>query len=294
MPTNVLMPALSPTMTEGKIARWLKAEGDTVKSGQVLCEIETDKATMEVEAVDEGVLAKIVVPGGTEGVKVNELIAVIAGEGEDAKAVAAKGAAPVAALAAAAPVAAAPAAAPAPVAAAAAAPQGARVFASPLARRIAEQSNLDLGKIAGSGPGGRIVKRDVEAALAGGNAKISSAAAAPAAAAASAAPALVAVSSAALAAIGLPRRRAEQLPGMVEQQQAPGAEVHRRRRCGAAPVRSRVPASSAFRTKTEVHPCPRSSSTVRPAALRAAIIRRRPRVPRSRSCCIPIPSSAAR
>ncbi|MCA3261349.1 MAG: pyruvate dehydrogenase complex dihydrolipoamide acetyltransferase [Telmatospirillum sp.] len=202
MPTNVLMPALSPTMTEGKIARWLKAEGDTVKSGQVLCEIETDKATMEVEAVDEGVLAKIVVPGGTDGVKVNDVIAVIAGEGEDAKAVAAKGAAPAAAPAAAAPVAAAPtaAAAPAPVAAAAAAPQGARVFASPLARRIAEQSNLDLGKIAGSGPGGRIVKHDVEAAMAGGGAK-KSAAPAPTAAAASA-PAPVAVSSAALAAIG--------------------------------------------------------------------------------------------
>ncbi len=203
MPTNVLMPALSPTMTEGKIARWLKAEGDTVKSGQVLCEIETDKATMEVEAVDEGVLAKIVVPGGTEGVKVNDVIAVIAGEGEDAKAVAAKGAAPVAAPAAAAApvaVASAPTAAPAPVAAAAA-PQGARVFASPLARRIAEQSNLDLGKIAGTGPGGRIVKHDVETALAGGGAKKSAAAAAPAAAS-SAAPAPVAVSSAALAAIG--------------------------------------------------------------------------------------------
>jgi pyruvate dehydrogenase E2 component (dihydrolipoamide acetyltransferase) len=205
MPTNVLMPALSPTMTEGKIARWLKAEGDTVKSGQVLCEIETDKATMEVEAVDEGVLAKIVVPGGTDGVKVNDVIAVIAGEGEDAKAVAAKGAAPaVAPAAATAPVAAAsaPAAAPAPVAAPASASQGARVFASPLARRIAEQSSLDLAKIAGSGPGGRIVKHDVEAALAGGGAKKSAAAGAPAAAAASAAPAPVAVSSAALAAIG--------------------------------------------------------------------------------------------
>ena len=89
MPTNVLMPALSPTMTEGKIARWLKAEGDAVKSGQVLCEIETDKATMEVEAVDEGTLAKILVPGGTENVKVNAVIAIIAGEGEDANAAAA-------------------------------------------------------------------------------------------------------------------------------------------------------------------------------------------------------------
>ena len=112
MPTNVLMPALSPTMTEGKIARWLKAEGDAVKSGQVLCEIETDKATMEVEAVDEGTLAKILVPGGTENVKVNAVIAIIAGEGEDANAAAAApvaaAAAPAAALAAPAIVAAAP------------------------------------------------------------------------------------------------------------------------------------------------------------------------------------------
>ena len=93
MPTNVLMPALSPTMTEGKIARWLKAEGDTVKSGQVLCEIETDKATMEVEAVDEGTLAKIVVPGGTENVKVNDVIAIIAAEGESVSAAASASAA---------------------------------------------------------------------------------------------------------------------------------------------------------------------------------------------------------
>jgi len=199
MPINVLMPALSPTMTEGKIARWLKAEGDTVKSGQVLCEIETDKATMEVEAVDEGVLAKILVPGGAEGVKVNAVIALIAGEGEDAKAVAAGGAA----SAPAAPKAAAPAAAPAamaaaPVAAApAAASSGARVIASPLAKRMAEQAGLDLSKIAGSGPGGRIVKHDVESAVSGGGAKKS----APAAASAGA-PAPVAVSSAALAAIG--------------------------------------------------------------------------------------------
>jgi pyruvate dehydrogenase E1 component beta subunit len=98
MPTNVLMPALSPTMTEGKIARWLKAEGDAVKSGQVLCEIETDKATMEVEAVDEGMLAKIVVPGGTENVKVNDVIAIIAAEGESVSAAAsASAAAPLAA-----------------------------------------------------------------------------------------------------------------------------------------------------------------------------------------------------
>jgi pyruvate dehydrogenase E2 component (dihydrolipoamide acetyltransferase) len=196
MPINVLMPALSPTMTEGKIARWLKAEGDTVKSGQVLCEIETDKATMEVEAVDEGTLAKILVPGGTEGVKVNQPIAIIAGEGEDVKAAAASGggAAPAApkAAAAPAPVAAAPAALPAPVA-----HTGDRVFVSPLAKRMAEQAGLDLGKIKGSGPGGRIVKHDVEAAVSGGGAKKS---AAPAAAAA--APASADVSSSALAVIG--------------------------------------------------------------------------------------------
>jgi pyruvate dehydrogenase E2 component (dihydrolipoamide acetyltransferase) len=200
MPINVLMPALSPTMTEGKIARWLKAEGDQVKSGQVLCEIETDKATMEVEAVDEGVLAKILVPGGAEGVKVNAVIALIAGEGEDAKAVAAGGPAASAAPKAAAPAAApasAPAASPAAASAPAASSSGARVVASPLAKRMADQAGLDLSKIAGSGPGGRIVKHDVEAAVSGGGAKRS----APAAASAGA-PAPVAVSSAALAAIG--------------------------------------------------------------------------------------------
>jgi pyruvate dehydrogenase E2 component (dihydrolipoamide acetyltransferase) len=204
MPIQVLMPALSPTMTEGKIARWLKAEGDAVKSGQVLCEIETDKATMEVEAVDEGILAKIVVAGGTEGVKVNQLIALIAGEGEDAKAVAASGGgaaaapAPKAAAPAAAPAPAA--AAPAPVAAAPAASHGERTFASPLAKRMAEQAGLDLSKIAGSGPGGRVVKHDIEAAVAGGGAKKT---AAPAAAAASSsAPAPAAVSSSAIAGIG--------------------------------------------------------------------------------------------
>jgi len=196
MPTNVLMPTLSPTMTEGKIARWMKAEGDAVKSGQVLCEIETDKATMEVEAVDEGTLAKILVPGGTDGVKVNAVIAVIAGEGEDVKAAAASGGAP--APKAAAPAPAAPAASPVAAPVAAVASHGARVFASPLAKRLAEQGGLDLAKIPGTGPGGRVVKHDVETALAGGGAK-KSAAPAPVATAA-AAP--VAVSSAALAAIG--------------------------------------------------------------------------------------------
>jgi pyruvate dehydrogenase E2 component (dihydrolipoamide acetyltransferase) len=202
MPTNVLMPALSPTMTEGKIARWLKAEGDAVKSGQVLCEIETDKATMEVEAVDEGTLAKILVPGGTDGVKVNAVIAVIAGEGEDVKAAAASGGAPAPKAAApvpAAAAAAAPAAAPVAAPVAAVPSHGSRVFASPLAKRLAEQGGLDLAKIAGTGPGGRVVKHDVETALAGGGAKKSTA---PAPVAAAAAPVAVAVSSAALAAIG--------------------------------------------------------------------------------------------
>ena len=202
MPVNVLMPALSPTMEKGNLAKWLKKEGDTIKSGDVLAEIETDKATMEVEAVDEGVLAKIVVPEGTADVPVNELIAVIAGEGEDAKAVAAAGAAqaPKAApapapAASSTPAPAAPAAAPAPAAPAsvpAAVPSqaGARIFASPLAKRLAKEAGLDLGAIQGSGPHGRIVEKDVKAAIAGGGAKAAPAAApAQAAAAPQAAPA---------------------------------------------------------------------------------------------------------
>jgi len=204
MPIKVLMPALSPTMTEGKIARWLKKEGDKVKSGDVLAEIETDKATMEVEAVDEGSLGKILVAGGTENVKVNTPIALILEEGEDKGALAGAGDAAPAAKAAAAPAPATSAAAPAAtplaqrmaqqagvdlagvsgtgpggkvtrndVAAAtgsAPAPKaagGGRVFASPLARRIAEQKGLDLSQIAGSGPNGRIVKADVEDAKPG-------------------------------------------------------------------------------------------------------------------------------
>jgi len=162
--TNILMPALSPTMTEGKLAKWLKREGERIKAGDVIAEIETDKATMEVEAVDEGVLAKIMVPEGTEGVAVNSVIAVL--DGGDA--------------------------APAPKPAAAAAPAAAvanpgptkgfdpqpdppktnghaagRVFASPLARRMAAQAGIDLSTLKGSGPGGRIVKADIDAALAG-------------------------------------------------------------------------------------------------------------------------------
>lgn len=190
MPINILMPALSPTMEKGNLAKWLKKEGDTVKSGDVIAEIETDKATMEVEAVDEGVLAKIVVPEGTADVPVNQVIALIAGEGEDPKSVSASGGA-------------APAPAPAPTAAApqpqantvpgdasahmsyarvdqapagpaqAAKPNGAgqagnRVFASPLAKRIAKENGIDIASIKGSGPHGRVVEKDVRAALSGG------------------------------------------------------------------------------------------------------------------------------
>ncbi|MBM3567579.1 MAG: pyruvate dehydrogenase complex dihydrolipoamide acetyltransferase [Alphaproteobacteria bacterium] len=168
MPIQILMPALSPTMTEGNLAKWTKREGDTIKPGDVIAEIETDKATMEVEAVDEGVLGKILVPAGTQKVAVNTPIAVLLGEGEKPGAPVAAAPAPVkpptAALGAA-PNAPAPVAAPAP--AALAAPSGERLFVSPLARRMAEQAGLDLKAVRGSGPQGRIVKADVEAALAG-------------------------------------------------------------------------------------------------------------------------------
>src|SRR6476620_9046549 len=185
MPIPVLMPALSPTMTEGKLAKWHVKEGDAVKSGQVICEIETDKATMEVEAVDEGKIGKIVVPEGAEGVAVNAVIAILLEEGETsvpagaapAPATAPKAAAtPAPAASKPAPAAAAPAAqaaaAPAPAASApaakpAAAPSGGRIFASPLAKRIAAEKGLDLSRITGSGPNGRIVKADVESAKPG-------------------------------------------------------------------------------------------------------------------------------
>jgi pyruvate dehydrogenase E2 component (dihydrolipoamide acetyltransferase) len=162
MATNILMPALSPTMTEGTLARWLKKEGEPVQAGDVIAEIETDKATMEVEAVDEGVLGKILVKDGTEGVKVNQPIAVLVEPGEKIPD----------------PPAAAPPAAPAPKPVAApAAPAPAatsrgngeapaeRIFVSPLARRMAQQAGIDLSRLKGSGPGGRIVKVDIEAAL---------------------------------------------------------------------------------------------------------------------------------
>ncbi len=199
MPINITMPALSPTMEEGNLAKWLVKEGDTVKSGDVIAEIETDKATMEVEAVDEGVVAKLVVPAGTEGVKVNALIAVLAADGEDVAAAASDaGSAAPAPKAAEAPKAeakteaapapaAAPAAAPVSAAAPAAASTGNRTFSSPLARRLAKEAGIDLSAVAGSGPHGRVVKSDVEAAVAGGGAKAAPAAAPQAAASAPAA-----------------------------------------------------------------------------------------------------------
>jgi pyruvate dehydrogenase E2 component (dihydrolipoamide acetyltransferase) len=187
MPIQVLMPALSPTMTEGKLARWLKKEGDAVKSGQVLAEIETDKATMEVEAVDEGKLGKILIAEGTDGVKVNTPIAVILEEGEDASAIA-SAAAPKAPAAAAPPSAAPAAVAPAPAAPPAIMHDGARILASPLAKRMAQQAGIDLGALKGSGPGGRIVKADIDAALARGPAAKPAPAAPIAAQAAASAP----------------------------------------------------------------------------------------------------------
>lgn len=166
MSIDILMPALSPTMEEGTLAKWHVKVGDTVKAGDVIAEIETDKATMEVEAVDEGVVEAILVDAGTENVKVNALIAKLAGEGES-PAPAPKAEAPKAA-AAPAPVAAAPAAAPAaPAPAAPVAADGSRVFASPLARRLASAAGLDLKSIKGTGPHGRVIKSDVEAAKSG-------------------------------------------------------------------------------------------------------------------------------
>jgi pyruvate dehydrogenase E2 component (dihydrolipoamide acetyltransferase) len=207
MPINILMPALSPTMEKGNLAKWLKKEGDAVKTGDVIAEIETDKATMEYEAIEDGTLAKIVVPAGTNDVPVNQLIAVLAQEGEDVKAAAAaagkgapakpveapkaspppaRGPAPQAAPAvtprpAAAPT---PPPAPAPVAAAANGHGGSghganRIFSSPLARRLAKEAGIDIGRIQGSGPHGRVIARDVAQAKAGGG--LRAPAAAPAA-----------------------------------------------------------------------------------------------------------------
>lgn len=192
MAIELLMPALSPTMEEGTLAKWLVKEGDTISSGDVIAEIETDKATMEFEAVDEGVMGKILVAEGTEGVKVNAPIAVLLEEGEDASAAENVGSSTPAPAAEEAPKA--EAAAPAPATAAAPAPSapkaasGERIFASPLARRIAAQKGLDLSEISGSGPKGRIVKADVENATAAPKAEAPKTAA-PAPAAAAAAPA---------------------------------------------------------------------------------------------------------
>ncbi len=201
MPIEILMPALSPTMTEGNLAKWLKNEGDAVKAGDVIAEIETDKATMEVEAVDEGTLGKILVAAGSQGVKVNQPIALLLEEGEDASALgkAAGGPAkPVPAPSpspgpAAVPVPAATPTAPKPQSApraGAATAGGDRIFARPLARRMATQSGLDLAGVSGSGPHGRIVKSDIETALSkGAPAKAPApAAAAPGIAPAAAAP----------------------------------------------------------------------------------------------------------
>ena len=190
MATNILMPALSPTMTEGTLTRWLKKEGEAVKAGDVIAEIETDKATMEVEAVDEGVLGRILVQDGTEGVKVNEPIAVLVGAGEAVPAAAAPAAkaAPAAAQAPAPPAPVAtpvPVPAPAPAATPATLPNGHaaggdRIFASPLARRMASQAGIDLSALKGSGPNGRIVRADIEAAQKGAPAPAIAPAPAPA------------------------------------------------------------------------------------------------------------------
>jgi pyruvate dehydrogenase E2 component (dihydrolipoamide acetyltransferase) len=190
MPINILMPALSPTMEKGNLAKWLKREGDAVKAGDILAEIETDKATMEYEAIDEGVIAKILVPEGTADVAVNAPIAVLAAAGEDVKSVAEAGQAvkPAAPAAASAPAAAPAASTPAP-ASAAPAPRPAvnghagasgRIFASPLARRLANTAGIAIGSIAGSGPHGRVIARDVEAAKSGAGGAVRAAPAAPA------------------------------------------------------------------------------------------------------------------
>ncbi|WP_019054059.1 pyruvate dehydrogenase complex dihydrolipoamide acetyltransferase [Sphingobium xenophagum] len=200
MSKTIQMPALSPTMEEGTLAKWLVKEGDTVSSGDLLAEIETDKATMEFEAVDEGVIAKILVSEGSEGVKVGTVIAIIAEEGEDVEAAAAGGgkpapkADPVPAKAeAAAPAAAAPKADAVP---AAPASSDKRVKASPLARRLAQSKGIDLAAVSGTGPNGRIVKSDLDGAKEGVAAPAAAPASAPAAKAEAAAPAPAAASGA--------------------------------------------------------------------------------------------------
>jgi pyruvate dehydrogenase E2 component (dihydrolipoamide acetyltransferase) len=216
MPINILMPALSPTMEKGNLAKWLKKEGDTVKSGDVIAEIETDKATMEVEAVDEGTIAKILVPEGTQDVPVNDVIAILAADGEDVKAAGsgagaakseAKAEKPPAKSESQAEAKAEPKPEPKteakasgspseerapskPAAAPAAQSNGARVFSSPLARRLAKEAGIEVGRITGSGPHGRVVASDVEKAKSGGALKAPAAAGAPAGGTAIAAPAM--------------------------------------------------------------------------------------------------------
>jgi pyruvate dehydrogenase E2 component (dihydrolipoamide acetyltransferase) len=184
MPTEILMPALSPTMEEGTLAKWLVKEGDTVASGDILAEIETDKATMEFEAVDEGVIGKLLIAAGTDGVKVNTPIAVLLADGETASDIGTTAkAAPEAAKADTGAKAAPAGGSAAPVPPAPAKADGTRVFASPLARRIAAEKGLDLAQVAGSGPHGRIVKADVAGATAAPKAAAPATAPAPAASA---------------------------------------------------------------------------------------------------------------
>jgi pyruvate dehydrogenase E2 component (dihydrolipoamide acetyltransferase) len=212
MPIEILMPALSPTMTEGNLAKWLKKEGDEVRSGDVLAEIETDKATMEVEAVDDGKIGKILVPEGAQGIKVNEPIALLLGEGEDASALAKSTAAapkpvpgpppasapePAEAM----PPAKAPEPAPAALSDGAGARGNGRIFASPLARRMAQQAGLDLAAIKGSGPQGRIVKADIDTMLSAARAVPAQAPTGPATTAPSAPPAALVLSKERVAAL---------------------------------------------------------------------------------------------
>ncbi|TCT03559.1 pyruvate dehydrogenase complex dihydrolipoamide acetyltransferase [Aquabacter spiritensis] len=239
MPIEILMPALSPTMEKGNLAKWLKKEGDSVKSGDVLAEIETDKATMEVEAVDEGILAKILVAEGTQDVPVNQLIAVLAGEGEDV-ATAASGAsgskpapaAPAPQQAAAKAEDATPPKTPAPgdagalqrETASAPAPNGqtGRIFASPLARRIAKEKGIELSALSGSGPHGRIVARDLEGAQPGASKPAPAPAAAAEKAPASPPAASPAPKSAVASAPGAEQVKALYEPGTYEEVQLDG------------------------------------------------------------------------
>ncbi len=218
MPIKILMPALSPTMTEGKLAKWLVKEGDDVESGDVMAEIETDKATMEVEAVDEGKIGKIVVAEGTDGVTVNAVIALLLEDGEDASALegaetASSGSGEAKAEAAPAEAAApaeTPTAAPAPAQAAPAGPaptssDGDRIFSSPLARRLAKMEGIDISQVSGSGPHGRVVKRDIDKAVSEGTGKAS-------ASGASAAPAAVPAAAAATPPAGIDAAMLSLLP----------------------------------------------------------------------------------